>query len=80
MRKVLVCLWFLSGGISPVQAQATKQEPAFFIIFNSLTKKCTIVEKMPLTDTPNITVASDSVFRTRAEAEGAVKLLKACSD
>jgi hypothetical protein len=79
MRWVLVCLW-LSGGLVAAQSQPTKQESGFFIIFDSLTKRCVIVERMPQTDTPSITVASDSVYKTRAEAEGAMKLVKACSE
>jgi hypothetical protein len=79
IRKVLACLWLLGSGIISAQSQTTKHEPAFFIIFNSLTKKCTIVEKMPHTDTPNISLASDAIYKSRAEAEGA-KLVKACSE
>jgi hypothetical protein len=33
---------------------------------------------MPRTDTPNITVASDAIYKTRAEAEMAVKILTPC--
>jgi hypothetical protein len=62
IRKVLACLWLLGSGIISAQSQTTKHEPAFFIIFNSLTKKCTIVEKMPHTDTPNISLASDAIY------------------
>ena len=80
MKRYLIGLFLLSGGIVSAQSQTTKPEPAFFVIFNSLTKKCTIVEKMPKTDTLNITLASDTVYKPRAEAEGAIKGVKACSE
>jgi uncharacterized protein YfcZ (UPF0381/DUF406 family) len=48
-------------------------------VLNSLTKSCTVVDKLPRTDTPNITVASDAIYSTRAEAETAIKSLKPCS-
>jgi hypothetical protein len=34
---------------------------------------------MPRTDTPNITVASDTIYKTRAEAETAAKTLTPCN-
>ena len=49
------------------------------ILLNSLTKTCTVVDQTPKTDTPNITVASDTIYKTRAEAEGAIKTLKPCN-
>jgi len=33
---------------------------------------------MPRTDTLNITVASDAIYKTRAEAEMAMKALTSC--
>jgi len=35
--------------------------PAFYVVLNSLMKNCTVVDRMPQTDTPNFTVASDMV-------------------
>jgi hypothetical protein len=48
-------------------------------VFNSLTKKCAVVDETPKTDTPNIPVASDAIYPTRGEAEQAVKTLKPCN-
>jgi hypothetical protein len=60
-------------------AQPAGNAPAFYIVLNSLTKNCTVVDKTPRTDTPNITVASDTIYKTRAEAETAIKTLKPCN-
>jgi hypothetical protein len=49
------------------------------VVLNSLTKNCTVADKLPRTDTPNITVASDTIYKTRAEAETAIKTLKPCN-
>jgi hypothetical protein len=59
-------------------AQPARTAPAFYVVLNSLTKTCTVVDKTPRTDTPNITVASDAIYKTRAEAEAAVKTLAPC--
>ena len=78
MKSSLLCLGFLMimGGAG--LCQAAKAQPAFYVVLNSLTRNCTVVDKMPRTDTPNITVASDAIFKTRAEAETAVKTLAPC--
>jgi len=47
-------------------------------VLNTLTRRCTVVDKVPLTDTPNITLASDTVYKTREEAEVAAKTLTPC--
>jgi hypothetical protein len=70
-------LLVILGG--PGLSQTAKKEPAFYIVLNSLTKKCTVVDKTPRTDTPNITVASDAIYKTRVEAETAVKTLTPCN-
>ena len=60
-------------------AQPASTGPAFYVLLNSLTKNCTVVDKTPRTDTPNITVASDAIYKTRVEAEAAIKTLKPCN-
>jgi hypothetical protein len=47
-------------------------------VLNSLTKNCTVVDRMPHADTPNITVASDAIYKTRSEAEKAMQALTPC--
>jgi hypothetical protein len=60
-------------------SQTAKTAPAFYVVLNALTKTCTVVDKTPRTDTPNITVASDAIYKTRAEAETAIKTLTPCN-
>ena len=67
------------AAIGPAFGQADKTTPAFYVVLNSLTKGCLVVDKMPKTDTPNITVASDAVYKTRAEAETAMRTLPSCN-
>jgi hypothetical protein len=82
MKRNLLCLGLLmvlviaSGGRALTQGARTT--PSFYIMLNSLTKTCSVVDKTPKTDTPNITVASDAVYKTRAEAEAAVNMLPSC--
>jgi hypothetical protein len=78
MKRSLLCFGFLIIPVGSGISQTAKTEPAFYVVLNSLTKNCTVVDKMPRTDTPNITVASDAIFRSRAEAETAIKTLTPC--
>ena len=78
MRRSLLCFGFLIVFAAPSFSQPGKNEPAFYVVLNPLTKKCTVVDKTPRTDTPNITVASDTIYKSRAEAETAIKTLAPC--
>jgi hypothetical protein len=78
MKRSLLCLGFLVILDGPGVSQAAKAPPAFYVLLNSLTGTCSVVDKMPRTDTPNITVASDAIYKTRAEAEAAIKVLTPC--
>jgi hypothetical protein len=78
MKRSLLCFGFLMILHGSGFGQIAKSEPAFYVVLNSLTKHCTVVDKMPRTDTPNITVASDAIYRSRAEAETARKTLTPC--
>lgn len=77
MKRLFVgcCIAMIAG---PGFSQPKKADATFYVVLNTLTKQCSVVGKEPKTDTPNITVASDTVYPTRAEAEAAVKTLKPC--
>ena len=79
MKRVFpaVALLLVSAA-TPTFAQPAKG-PAFYVVFNALTKTCTVVDETPRTDTPNITVASDAIYPTRTEAEDAIKALTPCN-
>jgi|BarGraNGADG00212_1021973.scaffolds.fasta_scaffold62434_2 hypothetical protein len=79
MKRSWICLCFLMVLGGPGFAQTRKAEPAFYIVLNSLTNTCRVVDRFPQTDTPNITIASDTIYRTRTEAEAALKALKPCN-
>ena len=82
MKRNLLCFGFLmvlviaSGGRA--LAQSARTTPSFYIVLNSLTKTCSVVDKTPKTDTPNLTVANDTIYPTREEAEAAMKTLPSC--
>jgi hypothetical protein len=79
MKRTLLCAAVLLALDAAGSAQQTiNTTPAFYVVLNSLTKTCTVADKVPRTDTPNITVASDTIYKTREEAEVAAKTLAPC--
>ncbi len=62
-----------------ITAFATPALADFWIVQDSSTKKCTIVEKKP-TDTKVVVVGGEGkVYKTRAEAETEMKTVTVCT-
>jgi hypothetical protein len=51
----------------------------FYIVQDTTTKRCTIVDKRPTVTTTTI-VGDGKVYQTRAEAETAIKTVKVCTN
>jgi len=73
-----VLLAVIAASAQPAFSQSARGTPAFYIVLDALTKRCSVVDKTPKTDTPNLTVANDTIYPTRAEAEAAMKTLPSC--
>jgi hypothetical protein len=58
-------------------AFATPALADFWIVQDSGTKKCSIVEQRPTTTTTTI-VGGNKVFKTRTEAENEMKIVEVC--
>ena len=59
--------------IAPAIAQADE----FYIVRDATTKKCTVVNKKPTVKTTTV-VGDGTVYKTKTEAEGAMKTVKVC--
>lgn len=51
----------------------------FYVVQDTATKKCTIVEKKPTETTMTIVSPSGTVYKSRTEAETGMKTIKVCS-
>ena len=61
-----------------VAAYATPSLAAeFYIVQDTATKRCRIVEERPTTETTTV-VGPGTVYTTRTEAEGAMRTVKVC--
>lgn len=54
------------------------QSAEFYVVQDSSTKKCTIVDKKPTTSTT--VVVGNGMYKTRTEAESAMKTVKVCTN
>jgi hypothetical protein len=73
MKKLLIALCASSFVVGAAHAQTTE----FYVVQDTATKKCTIVDKKPTVTTT--TVVGDGVYKTRTEAEAAMKTVKVCT-
>ncbi|WP_424631985.1 hypothetical protein [Bradyrhizobium sp. SYSU BS000235] len=68
----------LGGAIaSLIVGSAIAQATEFYVVQDSSTKRCTIVDKKPTTTTT--VVVGNGVYKTRTEAETAMKTVKVCT-
>jgi hypothetical protein len=57
---------------------AYAQSAEFYVVQDASTKKCTIVDKKPTTTTT--VVVGNGVYKTKTEAETAMKTVKVCTN
>jgi hypothetical protein len=74
MKKLIVCSTLAMFAFGTQIASAAE----FYVVRDATTKKCTVVDSKPTTTTT--TVVGDGVYKTRTEAESAVKTTKVCTE
>ena len=66
----------LAFAASTIAQTATAAE--FYVVRDTATKKCTIVETKPTTTTT--TIVDNGTFKTKTEAETGMKTMKVCTE
>ena len=72
MKTILAGM--LAAGLATA---AYAQTAEFYVVHDTATKKCTIVDKRPTVTTT--TVVDGKGYKTRVEAESAMKTVKVCT-
>ena len=75
MRKQMLAATLVMAAMGPALAQTATE---YYVVQDSTTKRCTIVDKKPTTTT-TVIVGDGKVFKTRTEAETGMKTMKVCS-
>ncbi|MBV9262499.1 MAG: hypothetical protein JO205_14125 [Pseudolabrys sp.] len=74
MRQIILGLALAVGVSSFAAAQTTE----FYVVQDVKTKKCTVVDKKPMTT--ETTVVGNGVYKTKVEAETGMKSVKVCTN
>jgi len=74
MRKYVIVGLTLAAFATPALAQE------FYVVQDTATKRCTIVDKKPTTTTQIVVNESGTVYKTRTEADAALKKIKVCEE
>lgn len=72
MKKTLIAAALIASFAAPAFAA-----DSFYIVQDTATKKCSIVEQKPTAKTMTI-VGNGTVYKTRTEAETGMKTVKVC--
>ena len=72
MKKIAITAALLVAFVTTASAQT------FYVVQDVKTKKCTIVDQKPTTQT-TVVVGDGAVFKTRTEAESSMKTVKVCT-
>jgi len=73
--------FLISAAAAVIMTGAAYAETAtgFYVVQDTSTKKCTIVDQKPTTKTI-VVVGDGKVFKTRTEAETGMKTMKVCTN
>jgi hypothetical protein len=76
MQKIIAAAFLMGALATPAFAQSAE----FYVVQDTSTKKCTIVDKKPTVTTQTIVTPAGTVYKTRAEAEAGMKTVKVCTN
>ena len=67
----------LAFGLVVIAAPALAQE--FYIVQDTATRKCTIVDKKPTVTSMTVVSPAGTIYKSRSEAESGMKTVKVCT-
>ena len=73
--KILAAAVLAASLATPALAQTE-----FYVVQDTATKKCTIVDRKPTVSTMTVVTPAGTVYKTRAEAETGMKTVKVCTN
>ena len=76
MQKIIAAAFIVGALAAPAFAQTTE----FYVVQDTATKKCTIVDKKPTVTTQTIVTPAGTVYKTKTEAEAGMKTVKVCTN
>jgi hypothetical protein len=77
MKKIMLTAIAATFAVTSAYAQ-TVVASEYYVVRDTATKKCTIVDKKPTSTTT--TIVDNGTFKTRTEAESGMKTTKVCTE
>jgi hypothetical protein len=74
MKTISIATSIAALAITAAIAEARSSE--YFVVLDTKTKTCTVADKKPKTKT--LKIVGDATYRTQAEAENGMKIIKVC--
>lgn len=75
MKTILIANCVAVLAITAASAE-TRSSTEYFVVLDTKTKTCAVADKKPKTKT--LKVVGDATYRTKAEAENGMKIIKVC--
>jgi hypothetical protein len=77
--KIALAVVLVAGFVLPAVAQTTTTTTTYYVVQDTKTKKCTIMDKKPASTETMVVGGDGVVYKTRTEAEDAMKTVKVCT-
>jgi len=77
--KIALAVALVAGFVLPAAAQTTTTTTTYYVVQDAKTKKCTIMDKKPEATETTVIGGDGVVYKTRTEAENAMKTVKVCT-
>jgi hypothetical protein len=77
--KTALAVALVAGFVLPAVAQTTTTTTTYYVVQDTKTKKCTIMDKKPEATETTVIGGDGVVYKTRTEAEDAMKTVKVCT-
>jgi hypothetical protein len=74
MKRLLITAAVAVSFAAPAFAQSE-----YYVVQDSATKRCTIMDKKPTVTTQTVVTPAGTVYKSRAEAEAGMKTVKVCT-
>jgi len=71
---------FIAAAALVIAFTAPAMAQEFYVVQDTATKKCTIVEQKPTSTTTTVVTPAGTIYKTRAEAEAGMKTVKVCTN
>jgi hypothetical protein len=79
LKRIMTSTAVIAALTLPALGALAQGATSYYIVQDVKTKKCTIVDKKPAASEATVVGPDDVVYKTRTEAENAMKTVKVCT-